>query len=213
VLLNLLTAVVLAFVFVRITQGTRIALVDRREHVIALWKGVRPRHILGAAVMFPIIIGLVVLILQVPGMDIGWWSLLGGNGNPIAGSTDQTAGTPLEWLIPIAFLVLVFPALPLFAEREERWFRLGAEKRSWWDRRLHDLEFGLVHALVGIPIGVALVLSVGGAYFTRCYLRAYKRTASVDAALLESTRAHLTYNAMIVILVLAAFVSDAIASS
>ena len=36
-------------------------------------------------------------------------------------------GTTLEWLIPLVFIVLLIPALPLFALREEELFRLGAE--------------------------------------------------------------------------------------
>ena len=104
--------------------------------------------------------------VQVPGLDIGWWSLLGGIGNPVTGSTERTVGTAAEWLVPLVFLGLLLPALPLFAEREEQWFRLGAERRTWLQRRQRDLMFGLMHALVGIPIGVALVLAIGGAYFT-----------------------------------------------
>ena len=32
-------------------------------------------------------------------------------------------------------------------------FRLGAERRSRWGRFRRSVEFGLAHALVGIPIG------------------------------------------------------------
>ena len=73
-------------------------------------------------------------------------------------------------------------------------------------RTLRCLQFGLVHAVVGIPIGVALALSVGGAYFMWAYLRGYRRadTWPREAALLESTRAHLAYNGVIVVLVLGA---------
>ena len=38
-------------------------------------------------------------------------------------------------------------------------------------RAVKVLQFGLIHALIGIPIGVALALSVGGAYFMSVYLR------------------------------------------
>jgi hypothetical protein len=56
--------------------------------------------------------------------------------------------------------------------------------------------------VVGIPIGAALALSIGGLYLTRCYLNGWKETRSQTGALLESTRAHLAYNLTIVALVL-----------
>jgi hypothetical protein len=102
------------------------------------------------------------------------------------------------------FIVMLIPALPLFAEAEERIFRLGSEARSGWQRIGKGVQFGMVHALIGIPIGAALGLSIGGWYFTWWYLRAYKRTGDAGAAMLESTRAHLAYNATVIAIVLAA---------
>jgi hypothetical protein len=63
--------------------------------------------------------------------------------------------------------------------------------------------FGLAHAVVGIPIGAALALSIGGLYLTWCYLERWRETRSESEALLESTRAHLAYNLTIIGLVLA----------
>jgi hypothetical protein len=103
------------------------------------------------------------------------------------------------------FLVLLTPALPLFAEAEERVFRFGAEKRTRWGRFRRSVEFGLAHALIGIPIGAALGLSVGGMYFTSRYMRMYRRTNNPYVATAESTRAHLAYNLTVVLLVIAAF--------
>ena len=62
------------------------------------------------------------------------------------------------------------------------------------------MQFGLVHALIGIPVGVALALSLGGAYFMACYLAEWKRTANPLTATLESTRAHTAYNGTIIAL-------------
>ena len=50
-------------------------------------------------------------------------------------------------------------------------FRRGAELRSRAANARRSVLFGLVHALIGIPIGVAMALSVGGFYFTWAYLR------------------------------------------
>jgi hypothetical protein len=99
------------------------------------------------------------------------------------------------------FLALLIPALPLFAEAEERMFRLGAEHRTRWGRLRRSVEFGLAHAIIGIPIGVALGLSVGGMYFTSCYMRVFRRGGDQNAAMLESTRAHTAYNATVFLLI------------
>jgi hypothetical protein len=150
--------------------------------------------------------------VRIPGLSFGWWTAIGGQGNPVVGSTDKTAGTPLEWIVPLVFMVLLVPVLPLFAEREEVMFRQGAEHWSWGRRAYKCVQFGLVHALIGIPIGVALALSIGGAYFMWAYLRMYRR-AGPEAALLESTRAHAAYNLTIVVLVMVYLVQVAVSGS
>jgi hypothetical protein len=53
---------------------------------------------------------------------------------------------------------------------------------------------------VGIPICVALALTIGGVYLTDRYLRAYRDSRSPDVALVESTRCHLAYDYAIVAL-------------
>jgi hypothetical protein len=115
------------------------------------------------------------------------------------------------WLIPLVFMVLIAAALPLFANAEERMFRSGAQRWSNRRRVVKVVQFGLIHAIVGIPIGVALALSVGGAYFMAVYLRAYAATGSTDEATLESTRAHTAYNALIIITVAAVVAIGAVA--
>ena len=50
----------------------------------------------------------------------------------------------------------------------------------------------------------------GGGYFMWCYLRCYRATHRPYEAMMESTRAHATYNAEIVVVLLLAFVTLAI---
>ena len=202
--LDVATFAVLAFVGVRIAGGTRIALSGRgRGRVAEILRGLRFRHFLLAVPAFVFTATAVVLLVQVPVLDWGWWSALGGFGNPVTGGTERTTGTALEWLIPLVFVILLLPALPLFAEAEERMFRVGAEQRSAWGRLRRSVEFGLAHAIIGIPIGAALGLSVGGMYFTWSYLRMFRRTGDQNAAMLESTRAHTAYNATVIALIAA----------
>ncbi|MCU1390756.1 MAG: hypothetical protein JWL72_4094, partial [Ilumatobacteraceae bacterium] len=156
------------------------------------------------------VIAVATTLLRVPGLNWGWWSALGGEGNPVFGSNDSTVGTVWEWLVPAVFLILLVPALPLFAFAEEQMFRRGAEHWSRGRRAVRVVQFGLVHTLIGIPIGTAIALSVGGAYFMSTYLRAYAHTGSTTEATFESARAHTAYNGIIVGVVVLVVIATAL---
>ena len=197
---DLLTLGVLAFMAWRLAGAARVAMSGRgRARVATIVRGIRPRHLWPVPLVLAAVLGAALgLMALVPPLQYGWWTLLGGTGNPAFGSATVTDGTVWAWLVPAAFVTMLVPALPLFAQREEEIFRLGAERRTRSQRWLRSLLFGLVHAVVGIPVGAALALSIGGAYFTHRYLREYHATGSATEALLESTRAHTAYNGLIV---------------
>jgi hypothetical protein len=209
VLTAVLTAGVLAFVGFRLVSTA--SLVARsaalRQRAAAIVRGIRWRHVWPVPFVLTAVVLASVVLLQIPPLRFGWWTAIGGLGNPVTGTTDQTAGTALEWLVPVVFLVLLVPALPLFAFREEELFRLGAETWSPRRRVAKAVQFGLVHAIVGIPIGVALALGIGGWYFQSAYLRGVRAAGSRQGGLLESTRAHTTYNGIVVLVVLAAILA------
>jgi hypothetical protein len=208
---SLLTLAVLAFIGVRLVGGLRTATSARGRHAVAeIVRGIRPRHLWPVPLVLATVIGAATLLLMVPGLDWGWWTWLGGNGNPVFGTSQATAGTVLEWLLPLVFVCLLVPALPLFAHAEERMFRQGAEHWTPARRVGKAVQFGLVHAVIGIPIGAALALSLGGGYFTLVYLRTWRTTGSARAAVLESTRAHTCYNAVILALVGLGLLLDAV---
>lgn len=206
---RVLTFAVLALVGVRLVTGLRTSRSARGRQTVALIvRGIRWRHVWPVPLLLAAVIGVATLVLRIPGMSWGWWTLLGGSGNPVFGSSDATVGTVWEWIIPLVFMCLLLPALPLFALAEERIFREGAEQWSTQRRVLKVLQFGLVHALIGIPVGAALTLSLGGAWFMRVYLARFRATGSRREATLESTRAHTTYNGIIVTLVLVTLLVD-----
>ncbi|MEY2478066.1 MAG: hypothetical protein QOG87_3381 [Actinomycetota bacterium] len=213
-LLDLLTVAILALVGVRLFSGARYALKPGvRAHVVAVVRGIRLRHLLPAPLVLVLVVTAAGLLVQIPVLDWGWWTEIGGEGNPVIGVTEQTTGSLLEWLVPAVFMVMLLPALPLFAEWEERRFRLGAEGWSTARRVWRGIQFGLFHAVIGIPIGVALALSIGGWYFTATYLRGWRAASAAErqdtareAAVLESTRAHLAYNLEVLLLVVVAIV-------
>ncbi|MEX1104903.1 MAG: hypothetical protein WEB78_01780 [Ilumatobacteraceae bacterium] len=208
---TLLTIAVLGFMGVRLVGGLRVARSGRgRLVVLAVRSRIGWRHVWPVPVVLALVVVAAGVLMAVPGLDWGWWSALGGVGNPVFGSTDSTAGTPLEWVVPLVFLGLLVPALPLFANAEERMFREGAEQWTTWHRVRRTMQFGLVHALIGIPIGAAIALSLGGAYFMVVYLRSYRRTGSAQEATLESTTAHTVYNGVIIVVVIIALVLTAL---
>ena len=202
-MLDLLTGVILVLVAVRVGGVTRrvFSSRDMRTRIFDIVRGIRPRHVLPVPLVLAAVLAVAQVLWLVPPLRWGWWTAIGGIGNPVTGATDRTQGTTLEWLIPLVFVVLLVPALPLFAEAEERRFRMGAESWSTRKRIWRGVVFGSVHALVGIPVGVALALSVGGWWFTYRYLR---------GGLMESTRAHTAYNATIVVILLIALATGGI---
>lgn len=207
---TVLSVAVLAFMGVRLATGARFARTrGGRSLVGAIRARIGWRHVWPVPLVLAAVIVVASALLAVPGLSWGWWSALGGEGNPVFGSSDSTAGTVWEWVIPLAFMALLIPALPLFAHAEERMFRAGAESWSPRRRAAKTLQFGLVHAVIGIPIGAALALSIGGAYFMAVYLRAFRRFRSRAEATLESAAAHTVYNGMIVAVVVVALVLDA----
>jgi hypothetical protein len=206
--LDVVTAAVLVAIGVRVSTGTRLAFsVHGRERIRAIVRGLRAHHFALAVPALVMVATAVVALASLPVLSWGWWTAIGGLGNPVTGGTERTAGSPLEWLVPLVFLVLLVPALPLFAEAEERVFRRGSEARTRGGRILKGVEFGLAHAIVGIPIGAALGLSVGGWYFTWAYLRRFRATGSATEAMLESTRSHLAYNIVVIALVVVVLIA------
>jgi hypothetical protein len=208
---NVLSVAVLTVVGIRLVQAVTVSRSrDGRSLSRLIWTNIRWRHIWPVPFVLTGVVLVAIPLLMIPPLRWGWWSAIGGDGNPIFGENDATVGTFWAWLIPLVFMVLVVFALPLFANAEERMFRAGAQRWSPRHRLLKVLQFGSIHALIGIPIGVALALSVGGAYFMAVYLRAYRKTSNVVAATLESTRAHTAYNAIIIGTVAVAIALDAV---
>lgn len=202
-LLDLLTLCILAVVGVQLGQAARQAFESRRR-LFVIVRGLRRRHVARAVPVVVLVLGALVVLLQIPGLSFGWWTALGGVGNPVFGASERGPSGELALWVSLGFALLLLVSLPLLVEREERIFRKGAEQRGVVRNAVVSLLFGLLHTVIGIPIAAGLALAIGGAYFTQAYLREYRATRSVDAALLESTRAHLGYNLTIVLAVVVA---------
>jgi len=202
---NLVDVLALAVLFVvgaRLFEAAR-ASIEARRKALTVVRGLRARHFLAALPVIVVVIGTAAVLIQLPVLSFGWWTALGGEGNPVFGTTDRGLGV-LNVAIPVAFVSLLLVSLPLLVAREEWIFRRGAERRGAGNNVGRCVVFGLAHAVIGIPLGAALALSLGGAYLTACYLRGWRTTRSQAGALLESTRAHLAYNATILAIIGAA---------
>jgi hypothetical protein len=201
-----LSLAVLGFMAVRLASGLRVSRSGPgRSLVRAIVRRIGWRHIWPVPFVLTAVIVAASVLMTVPGLDWGWWSMIGGEGNPVFGSSDATAGSALEWVIPLVFMAMLLPALPLFAHAEERMFRRGAQSWSPARRAFKTLQFGMVHALIGIPLGAALALSIGGVYFMGVYLRAFRVSGSTATATLESSTAHTAYNGVIIGIVIISF--------
>ena len=194
--------VVLAVVGLRLVQAVTLSRSTRGRSLSRdVWTRIRWRHIWPVPFVLDRRAARRCSADAGPGTALGLVVGVGGDGNPVFGSSDATTGTVWEWLIPLVFMALLVPALPLFANAEERMFRTGAERWSTRQRVFKVLQFGLIHALIGIPIGVALALSVGGAYFMAVYLRSYALTGSYQRSHARVHAAHTAYNALIIMTV------------
>ncbi len=127
------------------------------------------------------------LLSRSGGVPVG--AVLTGGSGPL--DEPSAAGSlllsPLDhtWLT-IPFVLLLTFLLPRLAAVEERIFRLGT--RNWLDGALRSTIFGLAHLTMGVPLGAALAISLGGLWFTRQY---FLGGAS------RSTVYHLAYNVVI----------------
>jgi len=150
----------------------------RRAESLALLRSLRVSTFLIAIPMIAVTVTLGIALIQLPVLRWGWWALLdhGRPQGPIA-----TLSGSMAW-IAVPFLLLVLAALPRMVLIEERIYREGAEFRSPTRNLLQALRFGLAHSLwLGIPIGFGLALGIGGLWFTRRYLAAYRTAFFAEA--------------------------------
>jgi hypothetical protein len=156
-----------------------------------------------------------------PGLD-------GGAGPAVA----QAGGTLSPWVIGATggFLAGLLALIPWLAYVEERVFREGLERTGALGEVMAALKFGLAHMIMLIPIAAALAIAVAGFAYGRAYRRAFARTAARTiavpgplgvpvevrmpapkarhAAVLESTTWHVTFNSLVVLLVLAGILTQ-----
>lgn len=190
---------VVTFDFIRYLRSGKLArhLSVFRRRPASLWLVA----VAGSIVLLACVVtaGLSLIALWPSGFGLSWLDLLkfGKPGTP-SGTNLIAAGTQIPWF-GFAFAALLGLNVPRLARREEEVFRRGTT--SWADGAYRSLKFGLVHCIVGVPLGFGLALSLGGLWFTYQYFRGGVRRAAFF---------HTIYNCMILVLLIAYLVWAAI---
>ena len=164
----------------------------------AVWRRIRPRHLLGCALLLAVVLGTALGLMRLlPFTAWGLGSLVGLDGNAVFAPLEEATelateargpapagpdGLPLDpgtdWtLLGIAgvFLVGLLVLFPWLAYTEERAFRAGLERADLKGELKAAFRFGIVHLVMLIPIAAALAIAVAGFVYGRIYKRAYTR--------------------------------------
>lgn len=184
----------------------------QRSKLREILMGVRLRHVGWAllALTFVFTVAIALTHALPKPLQWGWLQLLGGNAPAVTGAA---AGTHVDRghihvLRYVMFFMLAF-AMPTLVLYEERVFRHRAPQRNTLKNVAMTVLFGLSHMIVGVPFHFALAIAAAGGVFLHVYQRNYSTSGSLDGALLESSRVHLTYNYILLgVLLLAMAVVD-----
>ena len=123
-ILDLLTVAVLAVVGVRLFEAARTSVGSHRK-TLGVVQGLRWRHFVRAIPIVALIVSTAFVLIQLPVLSFGWWSAIGGEGNPVVGVSNRDFGIA-SVVIPLFFIGLLIVGMPLLVAREEWVFRRGA---------------------------------------------------------------------------------------
>lgn len=162
----------------------------------AVWRRVRPYHVLGCMLLLALVLGVALGLMQaIPASSWGLGRLVGLDGNAVfapleeASRLAETARTPVDggpvvpqpgtdWLllgVGGGFLLMLLVLFPWLAYVEERAFRAGLENADLKGQIKAAFRFGIVHLVMLIPIAAALAIGVAGFVYGWLYRRAYAR--------------------------------------
>ena len=135
-------------------------------------------------------------------MTWSWVSMLGGEGDAPSGNIMAAPFKSGSVIIISIFWLLLTLALPYLAKGEEKTFR--SLVFSTKGRIITSIKFGLIHMVVGVPLFIALILSVAGYIFSIFYVKAFSKAAKVnpytadEVAVNVSTSVHAKYNFLLI---------------
>ena len=157
---------------------------------------------------FLMMIGVMTTVFTLASINLpnfmtwSWISMLGSGTDAPSGNILAAPFKSGSVIIIGIFWLLLTLALPYLAKGEEKVFRslvFGTKSRI-----ITSIKFGLIHMVVGVPLFIALILSVVGYIFSVFYVKAFNKAAKVDpytadeVAINVSTSVHAKYNFLIV---------------
>ena len=143
------------------------------------------------AIIVVVVSAFFVLTKLHPVFKWSWFSLFQTREDEVAGKEPE--GTNIN-IMPmhikyfgLVFALLLMVNLPSLAMTEEKWFRAGTE--NWLDGLYISFLFGMVHCLVGVPVGAGVAITLGGVWFTHQYF-----SGGIELSALH----HTTYNLILI---------------
>lgn len=170
---------------------------ERNSYAWQVAGGVRVKHFVANLPVQLLTVLTAAVLVQLPVLRWGWWTSIGGTGSIVLG---QAGGGWTSQLIAVVMLLVLAAAIPVLAYGEEDLFRRGTERRSALGRLRSAGLFGIIHAAMGIPLGVAVALTVAGLWFTNRYSVAYRdadmsRSAPPrEAGVVNAAQYHMAWN-------------------
>lgn len=162
-----------------LARAARVAW-SRRDLALAVWRGIRPRHVVGSLGLLVVVVTVTVTAaMAVPVLAYGLGDLFSTTGNAVFAPVDVAAeatrtasgdGANIGFLVAVTvFLGVLALLLPWFAFVEEEVFRAGAETWGLPTRIGAALVFGAAHLIMLVPVAAALGIAVAGFAYGEIY--------------------------------------------
>ena len=206
-MLSIILKVLLAMLTVTFVTQTVYAERRNLNFVMTIWSRFRVQMFFEVFGMLLVTILFCALLMQCPLFKYGWMDLFFVNGGSlfIAPVIDAAgASNHFARILPFMFILFLLVAMPFWARNEEKSFREG--NYEWPDIIKESIVFGLVHCLMGVPLGAGIVL-IGVGFFYACkYRKTFLKELdnhgnwhrAEKEAVLVSTTYHTLYNTMVV---------------
>jgi hypothetical protein len=187
-----------------------MALYDNRKNldfIWSIWKRFRFFSLLQIiGIIFLIFLSYKALVFLSPVFGYGWLDFFSKTGGNILISPILTAFNSDIFIVrcvPALFLFAFLLSLPFMARLEENIFRRGYH--MWGKIFRQSFFFGLMHMVIGIPLGVAVALIIPGLFFAYEYRRVYLQLIETrtqkearNEAVLTSTTYHTLMNTIFI---------------
>lgn len=143
----------------------------------SVWRRFRIKMVFECLGIILLVVLAATALLQIPFLNFGWANLFydGEGGNiflkPVLEGSESRS-VLIRSLIPLFFVAFIL-IVPFAAHSEEKSFRKGYN--TWSKITKKSIEFGLIHCIVGIPIGAGIALIIPGFFFAFKYKQALER--------------------------------------